>query len=150
MGITVEFGSIENLDPDELLKQARKWSDKSAALQESMKAIEGHAQSRDGYISVTYTASAGLQELELNPRAMRMASQDLAAAIKETVREAMNDMQQKMTAAMSEVFGEFNPMEMLNNPEQVTGQAKKMEESLNMSAKDALAGIEEIRRKLQL
>ena len=148
--MTTEYGDLGNLDPDAVLKEARQWTDKSAALQETMKTIEGHAKSNDGYVSVTYTASDGLRDLEINPRAMRMASQDLAAAIKETIREAMNDMQEKMSAAMSDVFGKLNPMDMVNNPEQVTNQAKLMEESLNKSAKDALAGLEEIRRNLGL
>lgn len=150
MDMTTEFGDLGNLDPDAALKEARQWADRSAALQETMKGIEGHAQSKDGFVSVTFTPNEGLRDLELNPRAMRMPSQDLAETIKETIHQATNDMQQKMNAAMSDAFGKFNPMDLISNPDLAPNQAKQMQESLNKSANDALAGLEEIRRKLGL
>ena len=64
MDMTTEFGDLGNLDPDAALKEARQWADRSAALQETMKGIEGHAQSKDGFVSVTFTPNEGLRDLE--------------------------------------------------------------------------------------
>ena len=41
-------------------------------------------------------------------------------------------------------------MDLISNPDLAPNQAKQMQESLNKSANDALAGLEEIRRKLGL
>src|SRR4051794_34491383 len=148
--MTAGLGDFANIDADKVLKKAREQAEKMAGAQEKILKIEGEAQSRDGYVKATYSATDGLRDLELNPRAMRMPSTDLAQTIKETVREAANNMQQKIQEAMASAFGDNNPMDMINNQEKAMAEAKQAQELLNKTISDTTAAFDEMRRRLDL
>ncbi|MGI5166774.1 YbaB/EbfC family nucleoid-associated protein [Spirillospora sp. CA-253888] len=144
------FGDLASLNPDEVIKELRSWSDNAAAVQEKLNDVTGTATSKDGYITVTFTPQDGLRDLEINPRAMRMASSDLAAAIKEAIREATRDMQQNLQNAMSASRGSEGIQEMLKDPSKIAENAKKSQEMFDKTMKDALSGLEDLRRQLKL
>ena len=63
--------------------------------------LVGRAEAADGYVVVEWTAN-GLSALELNPRAMRLPSTELADAIKAAIAEATADLRQKTRAALAD------------------------------------------------
>lgn len=63
--------------------------------------VVGEAKTEDGYVRVEY-ANDGIRDLVLNPRAMRMPSEDLAAAIKKTIADATVNYRDRVLAAMRE------------------------------------------------
>ncbi|SHG50690.1 hypothetical protein SAMN05443575_2119 [Jatrophihabitans endophyticus] len=63
--------------------------------------VVGAAQTEDGHVRVEFTAQ-GVHDLVLDPRAMRLGSADLAAAIKATIADAAADYQQRTLDAMRE------------------------------------------------
>src|SRR6266496_3846223 len=63
--------------------------------------LTGRAEAADGQVVVEWTAQ-GLSNLELNPRAMRLPSTDLADAIKTAVHDAAADLREKTRAALAE------------------------------------------------
>lgn len=71
----------------EFRANSREFSDVMAQVGD----VTGEAASRDGKISVRVTATGQLTGLRIDPRAMRMGSQELAEAILEASRRATED-----------------------------------------------------------
>ena len=63
---------------------------------DSVAAIMGEGTGADGLITVRTGAGGALQGLEIDPKAMRMASQDLRDAILEAVRNAAASYQEQL------------------------------------------------------
>ncbi|MGH3380364.1 MAG: YbaB/EbfC family nucleoid-associated protein [Actinoallomurus sp.] len=145
-----EFGDYANINPDKLLKQAQQRVAKIGGMQERITGLVGEAESADGYVRVTYTANGGIADLELNPRAMRMASSDLAQTIKDVVQAAANDLQSKIRQEMSSAFqGEGdNPMDLANDPEKVKAKAEEVKGMLDGALNDALGQMDLLRKKM--
>jgi DNA-binding protein YbaB len=71
------------------IRQIREQTDSFHARRESLAAIVGEGTSTDGLITVRTGPGGMMQELEIDPKAMRMASQDLRDAILEAARNAV-------------------------------------------------------------
>lgn len=75
---------------DALLRQAEE----AAAVRAQLSETTGEAASDDGLIT-SVVGARGLQELRLDPRAMRMPSEDLAKAIIDVTAQAREDMERR-------------------------------------------------------
>lgn len=144
-----QFGDFANLNVDKLVNDARQRFARMSELQERMSAFEGHARSEDGRISATYTAAKGLTDLHLDPRALRMGSQELADTIVWVIGEAAADLQRQNTEAMSEVFGEDgNPMRYLTDRQAVEDRANEMRQSFDRTMNDVVGELDRVRKRL--
>ncbi|GAA3812108.1 hypothetical protein GCM10022226_35950 [Sphaerisporangium flaviroseum] len=145
-----EFPDFANIDVEKLLNQSQQQFARLEELQERTSALVGEAQDKDGLVTVEY-AGDGLRDLRLNPRAMRLASADLADLIKSVAREAAKDLERQTTELMGEVFGEEdNPMKLLNDPDAAMAKIRDAEKAYNRTFEDVMGDLEEIRRRLQL
>ena len=68
---------------DQIEAQAAKVKENAAALS----AVEGWGEAADGLVRVCVGPSGALKNVELDPRAMRLPSVDLAASIVEAAKE---------------------------------------------------------------
>lgn len=145
-----EFGGFANINPDKMLREAQQRVAKMSGMQERIAQIVGEAESSDGYVKATYTATGGLKDLELNPRAMRMASTDLASTIKEVIRAAMEDFQQRMRLEMSSAFEgqDDNPLELAQNPEKIKAKVEEATSMLDGALNDVLGQMERIKKQM--
>jgi DNA-binding protein YbaB len=84
---------------EQLLQRARAMEQ----VQERIRELQGVARTDDGYVEATYTAVDGLAGLTLDPRAMRMASEDLAEAILTVSRAAREDFEEQRREAAAEL-----------------------------------------------
>jgi DNA-binding protein YbaB len=84
---------------EQLLQRARVMEE----VQERIRALEGVGRTDDGYVVATYTAVDGLAGLTLDPRAMRMPSEDLARAVLAVSRAAREDFEEQRRAAAAEL-----------------------------------------------
>jgi DNA-binding protein YbaB len=145
-----EFGDFANIDLDKLLNGAQQQFARMEELQRRMGELVGRAEDKDRLVTVEY-AGQGLRELELNPRAMRMASADLADLIKTVTQEAARDLQARTDELMEEVFGkEDNPMRLINDPEAAMATAKEAEATYNRVFEDVMGELDRVRRRLDL
>ncbi|MDH2425083.1 YbaB/EbfC family nucleoid-associated protein [Sphaerisporangium sp. TRM90804] len=145
-----EFGDFANIDVDKLLTGAQQQFARMEELQSRMGELVGRAQDKDRLVTVEY-AGDGLRELEINPRAMRMASADLADLIKTVTQDATRDLQGKTNELMEEIFGkDDNPMKLLNDPEAAMAGAREAEATYNRVLDDVMGELDRIRRRLDL
>ncbi|MFG3435861.1 YbaB/EbfC family nucleoid-associated protein [Nonomuraea sp. NPDC047897] len=145
-----EFGDFANIDIDKLLKTADGQFARIEELQKSMSTIVGRAQDEDGLVTAEYAAE-GLRELDLHPKAMRLSSAELAEKVKQVVQEASEDLQQKISEAMGDVFGEEdNPMRYIKDPDAALEQVRSAEAAYNRTFEDVMGELDRIRRRLDL
>lgn len=148
--MTQGFGDFANIDIDKLLKSADEQFVRIQELQKNIPAIVGRAQDDDGLVTVEY-GSEGLRDLQLHPKAMRLASGELAELIKVVLQDATRDLQTKISKAMTDAFGEEdNPMKYVNDPDAAMEQIKEAEAAYNRTFEDVMGELDRIRRRLEL
>ena len=136
----------EGAEFDALLRHSQERVAKIAHLREQSASVVGAAETADGRISVTSTADDPVAELRIDPRAMRMTSDDLAAAIKETIRRALADRERQVERLAAEEYGEENPLDLLDNKEalqQTLGQVQGMFEKAGRDAQSMIAQLQQ-------
>ncbi|GAB3399852.1 YbaB/EbfC family nucleoid-associated protein [Flindersiella endophytica] len=118
------FGDLTR-DADDMLRSAQGRMAQVEDMQRRMAEIVGSAVSEDERISVAFSEANGLQKLDLDPRAMRLASDDLSAEIIRLVNVAREDAQAQTQQLVAEMIGGGAP-----DPEQLLGQLPAFEESM--------------------
>lgn len=90
---------------DGMLRDAQKRLGQAAELQERLMSIVGQATSSDGRVKVQCTNEKGIANIDLDPRAMRMASAELAETLVTVIQEAMADLRTQSQSITREAFG---------------------------------------------
>jgi hypothetical protein len=135
--------------PEEIFAAQREQLERAEDLQRRIGAVTGSATSEDQRISASFSEANGVEELRLDPRAMRMASEDLAAEIKRVVNAALADAHGQIQGLLNDALGADGQP----NAEQIGEQAAQLQTSLDELMRDTmrvdgeLSGIlEQIRR----
>jgi DNA-binding protein YbaB len=76
---------------DAAMRQIREQLDTFQARRESVAALVGEGTSEDGLVTVRTGAAGMLEDLEIDPKAMRLGSQGLRDAILEAARNAVTN-----------------------------------------------------------
>lgn len=141
----------DGLDLGDLLRQSEVRMAGLAAVREQMADLKGRAESQDGRISVTSTPDDPLAEIRIDPRAMRMGSEELAATLQETARRARQDLDaqvQKITA--DEFSGTENPMDALKDQDALKKSLTDMQGIFEQAGRQSQQMMDELHRKLGL
>ncbi|MFF4773025.1 hypothetical protein [Microtetraspora fusca] len=142
------FGDFANIDIEQLMRRGDQQIEEMRRFESVMSGLVGRAQDEDRLVTVEY-AGAGLRELELHPKAMRLSSGELAEKIKETIRAAAEDMQRQVEEASEEVFGKENdPMKLLKEPDAAMDKVREAEGIYGRTFDDVMAELDRIRRRL--
>jgi DNA-binding protein YbaB len=83
----------------------QKASDGLQAARERLASLTGTGTAADGKIKVTWASATGLDQLHLEPRAMRMASEELSAAIKQAIADAIADLRRQTAEVLQQEAG---------------------------------------------
>jgi len=89
---------------ESLLREAADRLERLQELSSRLTEIRGEAETADGKVKAVVRQGGALESLVLDPRAMRMASEDLAAAIVEAVAAATEDVTAKLAEVMESVL----------------------------------------------
>jgi DNA-binding protein YbaB len=145
------FGDFANIDVDKLLSGAHERMARVQDMQERLADLLGQAEGADGRVKATYTMAGGLTDLDIDPRALRMGSKDLAAAIKSTVHEASQDLQRQVAEVMSEVFGEAdNPMKLVGDRDAAVAKVQEAQAAYDRTMQDVMGQLDAVRKRLGL
>ncbi|MEV0380012.1 YbaB/EbfC family nucleoid-associated protein [Nonomuraea sp. NPDC050643] len=140
-----DFGG---LDFDKILKNADQQMARAGELQETLKGLVGRAEDEEGLVLVEY-GQAGLQELRLHPKAMRLSSGELGERIKLLVQEAAADLRRQVDEQMEELFGADNPMRFSRDPEGALEQVRLAESAYNRTFEDLMGQMDRIRQRME-
>lgn len=145
-----ELGDFANVDIHKVLRDTEAHFARFEEVRKSLTTVVGRARDEDGLVTVEYSGD-GLRELELNPKAMRLSSGELAEKIKEVIRDAARDLQERVGQVMEEAFGEeANPMRYVNDPDAALSQVREAEAAYNRTFEDAMGELDRIARRLDL
>ncbi len=141
-----EAGGFADLNLDRMQQRAGSELAKVQNLRERLGTMVGRAEAADGRVKVEY-APTGLSMLEIDPRAMRMASTDLADAIKTAVRKAEADLARLTDAAMNDEFGEQeNPLNILRNRQNGQRRLDEAQQEFDRKMDKTLSDLDRIER----
>jgi DNA-binding protein YbaB len=140
----------DGLDFNAALRNSQARMAKAEEVRERMAGLTGHAEAPDGRVKVASTSADPLAELHIDPRAMRMGSEELAAAIRRTARQARADLDQQAQAITADAYGDddVNPLDALKNKDAMTQSLGEMQEMFNKAGKDAQSMVEQLRHSL--
>ncbi|MEV4168411.1 YbaB/EbfC family nucleoid-associated protein [Nonomuraea sp. NPDC049709] len=145
-----EFGDFANIDIDKLLKGADEQLALLERFQRDVGSYVGHAQDENGMVTVEYDHQ-GVRELELHPKAMRLASGELADLIKTAIADASADFQKQFSTGMRELFGDDDdPMKYVNDPDAALSKLKEAESLHEQAFTDVMGQLNQIRRRMDL
>lgn len=99
-------------DPYERLEQMRGMFENTQAkvqgMQESIAALSVEAEEEDGRLKAT-VGSSGVTGLYIDPRAMRLGSEELAERLTALIRQATEEMQVEVQRLSDELLSEIRP-----------------------------------------
>jgi DNA-binding protein YbaB len=141
----------DGLDLADLLRQSEQRMAGLAAVRERMADLKGRAESQDGRISVTSTPDDPLAEIKIDPRAMRMGSEELAATLRETARRARQDLDAQLEELTADQFsGTGNPMDALKDQDALKQSLTDMQGIFEQAGRNSQQLMDELHRKLGL
>ncbi|SDG94278.1 YbaB/EbfC DNA-binding family protein [Sinosporangium album] len=126
---------IFGFDPDKMAGDTERFFASMAKLRKEAEELYGYAESADGLISVRYSEHAGVHDLRIAPRAMRMASADLTRVITDLVNSA----RQQYAARLDEHITGAMRGSILDDAAAVEKMAKQAERVFETTAHDATA-----------
>jgi DNA-binding protein YbaB len=133
---------------DSMAGDAREYFQKAQLAQERVAEITGTATSDDGYIKVTWRGD-GLDALEINPRAMRMGSAELAEKILRLSQEAKADSRKQSNAVMEDLLGEQNPAGILADKQELQESIDMMRDVFTGAINDSKDLIDQLQRRFR-
>lgn len=128
--------------------EAKDYFGKAREFQDRAAEVTGKASTDDGYITVTWRGE-GLAGLEINPRAMRMGSAELAETILRLSQEARADSRAQSDAMMKDLMGERNPAGILADKQELQESLDMMRDVFTGAIGDSKDMIDRLQRRLR-
>ncbi|WP_238006633.1 YbaB/EbfC family nucleoid-associated protein [Dactylosporangium sp. AC04546] len=134
------------MDPDRMVEDALRQMRAVEDFQARAAAMVGRGEALGGLVTAEARGDGGLSAITIDPRAMRTPAQDLGDATLAAARAALEDLQQQTMAAMQDVVGD-EVMDALTGKTDPTKLMAEAEQKFRMSADDALAELDKLRRQ---
>lgn len=135
---------------EEVLSATRERFAKVQAVQEEVKGLTGEGQTADGRVRVVSTAADPMAELHIDPRAMRLGSQELAQAIKEAMSKALQALDRQVNELTRDgTFGnEVNPLDFLKDKAGMKTMLNEVQGAVESLGKETQAMMDKLRANL--
>jgi DNA-binding protein YbaB len=91
---------------DNMLAEAESAVSRSRELEHQIATLEATGTAADGRVTVTAAAGGRISGVTIEPKAMRLASEDLAQAILDASREAQEELNRQMQELVKGFWGE--------------------------------------------
>ncbi len=92
-------------DVDRYVQDAQRAAEGMRAVRARIAGLVGRAEASSGWIRVAWAAGTGLDELYIDPRAMRLRSDELASAISGAITDAMTDLRRQLNEVLRDEAG---------------------------------------------
>lgn len=93
------------VDVDRHLQDAQRAGEGMRAARARIAGLVGRAETSNGWIRVAWAAGTGLDELYIDPRAMRLRSDELASAVSGAITDAMTDLRRQLDEVLRDGAG---------------------------------------------
>ncbi|GAA4234963.1 hypothetical protein GCM10022254_41110 [Actinomadura meridiana] len=138
-----------DFDIDKVLEDAQRRVTKMTAIREQTAHLTGHAESTEGRIKVTSSATDPVAELRIDPRAMRMPAEELSSAIRSTITAARHDLDRQVEELAAFEYGDAgNPLDALKDKENMKATLGEVQGMFEKAGRDTQTMIDQLRRNL--
>lgn len=134
-------------DLDRLGAQADQAMRRLAESADALSEITGAGEAADGLVRAAVDGGGALQSVVINPRAMRMAAEQLAEAVTAAVTAAQQDAQRRTNELLTSVMGEHSVPTGLD-AEAMRKQFGQFGELFSRGLGEEYDGLQAIRRNL--
>lgn len=108
---------FEGLDPDSVLRELQQQVDdlqtKAAELRTELANATATVTSPDGAVTVTLFPTGALRDISFSAQAATHGPEALGPLVMETVRAAQREISNRVTASLSEQFGDTDAMDLI-------------------------------------
>jgi DNA-binding protein YbaB len=139
-----ELKRILGFDPEFLARDADRLFEHVRRTQGEASTIVGRAESADGRVKVEYTSQEGVRGLELDPRALRAGSADLAETIVSVIARAREDFAAQGREILAQGVAE-SPL----GPAPLSGAGRAAEEMLDANLRGSMELVDQLRELLR-
>ncbi|MEV0972877.1 YbaB/EbfC family nucleoid-associated protein [Microtetraspora glauca] len=138
-----EFTRALGFDPEKFAHDANRLFDRMSAAHREAGGITVRAESDDGRVAVDYATSSGVTRIDIDPRAMRMGSDELAETIVALIHRARHDAE---TRARERAAEHLDPANSLIADRRLLGDlTRDASRTLEENLRDATEMIERLR-----
>ncbi|HEX2314105.1 MAG TPA: YbaB/EbfC family nucleoid-associated protein [Thermomonospora sp.] len=134
-------------DLDKLSAQADQAMRRLAESAEALTEVVGEGEAADGLVRAVVDGGGALRSVDLNPRAMRMGSEELGRAVTVAVTAAQADAQRRVQELLTAAMGEHEAPTRLDS-EALRRQFGQFGEMFSRSLGEEYDGLQAIRRNL--
>ncbi|MGH3486394.1 MAG: YbaB/EbfC family nucleoid-associated protein [Actinopolymorphaceae bacterium] len=134
--MTLESWDFNDLlrNPEEIVAAQRQNLERAEEMERRIAEVSGSATSEDERITVTYSETNGIESITLDPRVMRMPSEDLAAAVAQVANAARMDTREQMQRVVDETIGEQGQPDLA----ELATNAAQVEAAMNEFMRDTM------------
>jgi DNA-binding protein YbaB len=133
--------SLGGGDFERFLRDAERNMAKAGELKDRIADVVGRGDAADGKIRAEFNSTEGLARLDLDPRALRMPSEELSEEIRNAVNAASKDFQTQLGQATQAMFGlPDDPMSLMQDPASDMGKVEAHARAQAAQMGDAFAG----------
>ncbi len=132
-------GYVPSQNFERFLRDAEDEMARAEELKARMAEVVGRGEAADGRIRAEFQSVGGLTALDLDPRALRLSSDELSLEIRAAVNAAAHDFQHQLSQAGSELFGGTEEdAQKLADPKVALAKAEKLGNDFAVQMKDVL------------
>ncbi|MFI0407763.1 YbaB/EbfC family nucleoid-associated protein [Actinomadura sp. 3N508] len=134
-------------DLDKLLRASERQVANAEEMKSRTAELLGRAESDDGRIKIEWGPLGELAKLQIDPRALRTGSENLAETIVEVAAAAKQDLQRQMDDLTSEIFGPGgNPDEIQPDPAELQETIAGIQDLFTGGLRDATKIFDQMQR----
>ncbi|RCG32638.1 YbaB/EbfC family DNA-binding protein [Sphaerisporangium album] len=125
-------GDFQLDDLDRVAEQSRQAVQRLSGVLGELKTIRGVGEAADGLIAAVVDGGGQIQEVTLDPRAMRLDSRSIAQAVTEAVRAAQQDARRRNDELLRDAMGgdlAFDPQNLDGVQSWLQDAARSMKDS---------------------
>ncbi|TDB73842.1 YbaB/EbfC family DNA-binding protein [Actinomadura sp. KC216] len=148
LNVAESYGFSES-DVDAFAEETAKEIQKTAELRTRLSELVGRAESRDGRVRLGLAAEGAITELEIDPRAMRMASAELAETIVKASQDALQDLQRQARELTEDAsVAPEDVADIVRDPQALEQQMRQLHEGFERALGDSLKLMDDLHRKM--
>jgi DNA-binding protein YbaB len=142
-----DFNKFQIGDLDKIIEQSRQMMEALESTQDELATVAGSGEAAEGLVKVTVGIDGKVRSIDLNPRAMRLASQTLSEGIMEAIQIASADAEAKAAELFSGAFGSASPS--VADTDQIQAQFRAIQDRFSSLMDEKENSLDQILRSFK-
>lgn len=143
------FG-VSGAEREQMRTMARKYVAGAEEVQDRLSGLVGRAESEDGRIRVAFSNENAVEELHIDPRALRDGSEVLAENIRTVIADARADLLRQVDEVVTAAYPERpDPEQLVSDADELYGQLSDLNDLIRRSGDRIGEAFERFQQQLE-